>query len=125
MGGGDRDVPEPRKLLGRHAEEAKGSNGSGVAGGVSALEVPICEREQTVRFDLLDEAQIGDAVRIVLGEPPAVLTRRGVVGEVTGRQEAATLVACIQAGYVIRGRIVAIDVDAGVGSATVAGTRKP
>jgi len=117
MGGGETKIKETPKRL-------RGLGGSdGGSGGGDDLTTPICERPQTVVLRLDGSIREGVAVRIVLGDPPAVVAGGKTIGRVTDRHQAATLAGCLYAGYEIGGEIVSVEADGHAGTASVVGVR--
>jgi hypothetical protein len=114
MGGGNTKIKETPKRLG---------TGEGSAGG-GALSTSICERTQIVPMRLVGTSIAeGKAVRIVLGDPPAVIAEGRPVGHIADRRVAATLIGCLKAGYDISGEVVFVDLQAREATASVAGVR--
>jgi len=118
MGGGGTDRPEARKHL-RGKRTGREVGGAGA----SALEPPICERTQTLSFLASSPVSVGDAVRVVRANPPAIVVGSGPVGFVADGQQAATITACLDDGYAFVGEIVKVDAQVGSAEATVVGLR--
>src|SRR5438105_5042949 len=107
MGGGDTKIEEaPKRLRGRDGTAGDGASGAGAA---VDLTTPICERQQDVPVRLVVE-DVGERtpVRVVLGDPPALVSDGRTVGRVNDRRTAATLTACLNQGYEIVGQIVVV-----------------
>jgi hypothetical protein len=118
MGGGITRRPEVAKHL--DARRADGNGGGGV--GQPDLEQAICEREQAVSFRVKGDVEVGDRIRVVLGDPLDVIVNGRAVGRLTDARQAATLTACINENYRIVGEVVRIS-DVGEAHAVVVGVR--
>jgi hypothetical protein len=110
MGGGDTKIEEAIKRL-RIRDGTAGDGASG-DGTTVDLTTSICERQQDVPVRLVvDGVGEGTAVRVVLGDPPALVSDGRTVARVADRRAAATLTACLNQGYEIIGQIVAVMPD--------------
>jgi hypothetical protein len=127
LGGGIREVKEARKapILSPHdSDRSLPPDGQGV-GAAGDLSLPLCERSQIVAFQLMkpDGVEVGAAVRVVLGTPPAIVLDRRTIGHLTDRRQAETIAACMSSGYLVSGEIVTLDEELREGFAVVAGVR--
>lgn len=117
MGGGETKTRETPKRL-------RAPAGGGASGGELDLSTRICEREHSVEVRLVDDSVAeGTQIRVVLGDPLAVIAGQRAIGSLADRRAAATLAGCLSAGYQITGEIVTVDIDAAVATACVVGRR--
>jgi hypothetical protein len=100
-------------------------DGKAGTGGVEDLSMPLCERERTVAFRVVNEHHLEarTQISIVRADPPAIVVRDQVVGYLSDQRQAATLAACLDKGYQIAGEVQAVDQDGAEGLATVVGVR--
>ncbi|MDQ1543955.1 MAG: hypothetical protein QOK08_1593 [Actinomycetota bacterium] len=122
MGGGRTRDQESRKSVLLSPRRGDGKAG---AGGVDDLSMPLCERERTVAFRVVDEHHLEahTQISIVRADPPAIVVRDQVVGYLSDQRQAATLAACLDEGYQIAGEVQAVDEGGAEGLATVVGVR--
>lgn len=122
MGGGRRQVKEvPKKLEVTYHAHSRLQGEPGAHGAV--LDTPICEREHVITCRLEEDVEVGDDVRVVLGDPLALMAGSRFVGRVSDAPLAATLTACLEAEYTLVGRVQTVDLNGREVSAIVVGVR--
>lgn len=125
MGGGtkftaDAAKGKPFDLLAAIAEARK----TGEAGSV-AQAAEFCAQTHAVPFLAVDSARpaAGTPVRLVLGEPPRVISGSDEIGTVKG-PIATAMRGCLTLGYEMAGSVESFDTQARAGRLTIAGRRR-
>ena len=125
MGGGTRKIKEARRapIVVPRTQTGGGAGGGGGRG--EKPQIPVCEREQRLAIRIDDGAalEVGEQIGVVRGMPLAVVAGGKAVGSVTDRRQSAMISGCLDAGYLISGRVTMVDDDRGEALAVVAGVK--
>ena len=126
MGRGSRTKEESRTLSSAANLRAAALEGRMEgAEGDSAQEESPCEAAKTlaVLFTIPSSVKRGDAVKLRLGIPPAVLARGTEVGHVQ-EPDASYAEACLLEGYTLGGSVQSINLESGAGTILVTGKKR-
>jgi hypothetical protein len=126
MGRGSRRKKEPRNLSPavNLRDTALRGEVEGTGGGTAQKESP-CEmaKSLSVLFTAASAVKRGDAVKLSLGIPPAVLVAGAEVGHLQ-EPDASFAEACLIDGFALTGAVQSIDPVSGTGEVFVTGEKR-
>lgn len=124
MGGGRNFEDDVKRRGGKDLLKAASGLSSGLeaSGGAIASADEFCAREHRLQFRHINglTPKLGEAIRLLAGEPLHIESSQGVVGVVEDEQTAA-LNGCLDHDWTMGGKVLSIDATTGKGTVLVAG----